>query len=115
MFINVNRNDLAITPIFLLVVSRVAVSDYPLRCVSCLRVCFRILIFVSLLSAGCGTLKNGRGGGEDAIFPVEMGRISRTAYHAFLDWQTLIPAAGALAFRIDHFDRKVSDWAHTRY
>jgi membrane-associated phospholipid phosphatase len=89
--------------------------EYPLRCLSCFRLYFWILIFVSLLSTGCGTLRNGRGWGEDAVYPVELGRIPRAAYRAFLDWQTLIPAAGALLFRIDHFDRKVSDWANTRH
>lgn len=60
---------------------------------------------------GCGTLQNGRKWGQDAIYPVEVKRISHAAYHAFFDLQTLLPAAGALAFTLDHFDHRVSDWA----
>jgi hypothetical protein len=66
-----------------------------------------ILFFIS----GCGTLRNGRGWGQDAIYPVDLPRISRAAYNAFFDVQTLIPAAGALLFTIDDYDRKVSHWA----
>ena len=60
---------------------------------------------------GCGTLQNGRGWGQDAIYPVELKRISSAAYHAFFDLQTLLPAAGALVFCLDDYDQKVSDWA----
>jgi membrane-associated phospholipid phosphatase len=60
---------------------------------------------------GCGTLKNGRGWGEDAIWPVELKRIPDAASHAFFDLQTLIPAAGAIVFGVSHADHKVSDWA----
>jgi membrane-associated phospholipid phosphatase len=63
---------------------------------------------------GCGTLRNGRGWGEEAIWPVELKRIPDAASHSFFDLQTLIPAAGALVFTVDHFDRKVSDWATRR-
>ncbi len=70
-----------------------------------------VLVTLPLLVASCGTLNNGRGWGEDAIWPVEWERIPRAAYHALIDWQTLAPAAGALFFRIDHYDQRVSDWA----
>ncbi len=68
-----------------------------------------------LLVTGCGTLSNGRGWGEDAIYPVTLERIPRAAFNAFFDWHTLVPIAGALAFRIDHFDNRVSDWATNRH
>jgi len=42
---------------------------------------------------------------------VELKRIPDAAFHAFFDLQTLIPTAGALVCTVDHFDRKVSDWA----
>ncbi len=74
----------------------------------------RFLSFLTitfLFVAGCGTLSNGRGWGEDAIYPVQLERIPRAAYHALLDWQTLVPTAGAILFRIDDYDQKVSDWA----
>jgi membrane-associated phospholipid phosphatase len=74
----------------------------------------KTLFFVAtpfLFVTGCGTLSNGRGWGEDAIYPVQLERIPRAAYHALVDWQTLVPTAGALFFRIGSYDQKVSDWA----
>jgi membrane-associated phospholipid phosphatase len=68
-------------------------------------------VAVTLLFGGCGTLKNGRGWGEDAFSSSSFERISGAAYRALTDWQTLIPAAGALLLRIDDFDSKISDWA----
>ena len=70
-----------------------------------------ICVFVSLLGAGCGTLQNGRGWGEDAFSSPTLEKIGQSAYRALVDWQTLVPAAGALIFTIDHFDTRVSDWA----
>jgi predicted small secreted protein len=52
------------------------------------------MIFVSLSVAGCGTLGNGRGWGQDAIYPVDLKRFPRAAFNALLYLQTLIPAAG---------------------
>jgi hypothetical protein len=80
------------------------------------RHCFVLLVFAGgmmalLLSAGCGTLTNGRSWGQDAVFPGDLKNISRAAHDAFFDLQTLIPAAGALIFAIDDFDDRVSDWA----
>ncbi|MFQ5916076.1 MAG: phosphatase PAP2 family protein [Nitrospinota bacterium] len=69
------------------------------------------MTFISLPVTGCATLKNGRGWGQDAIYPVDLKRIPRAAYNAFFDLQTLIPAAGALVFAVDDFDEEVSDWA----
>jgi membrane-associated phospholipid phosphatase len=71
-------------------------------------------LFVFTL-AGCGTLQNGRGWGQDAIYPVDSRRISSAAYHAFFDLQTLLPAAGALVFCFDNYDQRVSDWATTNH
>jgi hypothetical protein len=73
---------------------------------SCLSA-FLILSIISISVSGCGTLSNGRGWGQNAIYPVDLPRISRAAYNAFFDVQTLIPAAGALIFTIDGYDRKV--------
>ena len=70
--------------------------------------------FVLSAVAGCGTLSNGRGWGQDAIYPVDLGRIPRAACHAFFDLETLIPLAGAAVFTVDNFDRKVSNWARRR-
>jgi hypothetical protein len=68
-------------------------------------------ILISLFVAGCGTLPNGRGWGQDAFFPVDTGRVSRAAHNAFFNPNTLVPLASALVFGIDDFDEKVSDWA----
>jgi len=70
-----------------------------------------IITFVSFSFTGCGTLQNGRGWGQDAIYPVDLKRIPDAAYRAFFDLQTLIPAAGAVVFGMSHADHKVSDWA----
>lgn len=63
------------------------------------------------LIAGCGTLENGRGWGQDALWPINGQRIARATYNAFLSPGTLIPLTGALAIRIDNFDQRLSDWA----
>ncbi|MHC4558641.1 MAG: phosphatase PAP2 family protein [Planctomycetota bacterium] len=68
-------------------------------------------VIISVFVAGCGTLENGRGWGQDAFFPIDSKRISRAAHNAFFDSQTLIPLAGAAVFAIDDFDERVSDWA----
>jgi hypothetical protein len=67
--------------------------------------------FISFTMVGCGTLKNGRGWNQDAVYPVDLKKIPDAAHHAFFDLQTLIPAAGALVFGVSHADHKVSDWA----
>jgi hypothetical protein len=72
---------------------------------------FLSMMIVSFLFAGCGTLQNGRGWGEDAFSSPTLEKIGRSAYRALLDWQTLVPAAGALLFKIDNWDQKASDWA----
>lgn len=73
-----------------------------------------VLLSITLISipvTGCGTLKNNRGWGQDAIYPVDLKRIPRAAYNAFFDLQTLIPAAGAVICGASKWDKKVSDWA----
>ncbi|NIS60372.1 MAG: phosphatase PAP2 family protein [Proteobacteria bacterium] len=69
------------------------------------------MMIISFSVIGCGTLNNGRGWGQDALYPVDLKRLSRAAYNAFFDLQTLIPAAGALIFAVGDFDEEVSDWA----
>ena len=71
------------------------------------------LAFVLSAMAGCGTLSNGRGWGQDAIYPVELKRIPRAVLNALIDPQTFIPAAGALAFGLSKWDKKASHWATT--
>jgi membrane-associated phospholipid phosphatase len=66
---------------------------------------------ITLPFAGCGTLSNGRGWGQDAIYPVDLKKIPRAALNALLDPQTFVPAAGALVFGLSKWDKKVSHWA----
>ena len=56
-------------------------------------------------------MQNGRRWGGDAFSSPTLEKIGQSAYRALVDWQTLVPAAGALIFTIDHFDTRVSDWA----
>ena len=67
--------------------------------------------FILFTMAGCGTLQNGRGWGQDAIYPVDLKKIPRAAIKALIDPQTLIPLAGAAVFTVNGYDRKVSNWA----
>ena len=67
--------------------------------------------FIVLTVAGCGTLSNGQGWGQDAIYPVDLKKIPRAALNALLDPMTLVPAAGALAFGLSKWDKQVSHWA----
>ena len=67
--------------------------------------------WLSICATGCGTLGNGRGWGQDAIYPVDLSRVPRAVKTALFDPLTYVPAAGALIFAIDDFDERVSDWA----
>jgi membrane-associated phospholipid phosphatase len=69
------------------------------------------MIFISLSVTGCGTLNNGRGWGQDAIYPVDLKKIPCAVLNALLDSQTFVPAAGALVFGLSKWDKKVSHWA----
>src|SRR5262249_50298711 len=62
-------------------------------------------------AAGCGTLPNGRDWGEDVTPLPGWDRIGWAAQRAALDPGTWVPAAAAVGFTIDRFDRRVSDWA----
>jgi membrane-associated phospholipid phosphatase len=67
--------------------------------------------FALFAVTGCGTLSNGRGWGQDAIYPVDLKKIPRAALNALVDPQTFVPAAGALVFGLSKWDKKVSHWA----
>jgi hypothetical protein len=72
------------------------------------------LLVVGLFLApitGCGTLENGRGWGQDAIYPLNSKRISQSFYNACVDLGTLVPAGGAVVGSFDHFDERASAWA----
>ncbi len=70
-----------------------------------------ILLSLIWLSGGCGTLPDGRGWGRDVrLFPGGE-RLKRAAKNALLDPATWAPAAGALVFQIDSWDRNLTRWA----
>ncbi len=70
-----------------------------------------IMGFFLAFGTSCGTLENGRGWGQDALYPVNGKRVSKALYNACTDWGTLIPAGGAVAISLDNFDEKVNSWA----
>ena len=67
-------------------------------------------LFLSLIT-GCGTLENGRGWGQDALYPVNGKRVSKALYNAATDWGTLIPAGGAVVSSLGNTDERVNSWA----
>ncbi len=78
--------------------------------------CFRcviplVAVLAPLFLTGCGTLKNGRGWGQDAGWPLDLGRIGRAGRDALLSPATLVPLAGAGVFALGDSDEKVSHWA----
>jgi PAP2 superfamily len=61
--------------------------------------------------AGCSTLPNGRGWGEDATLTPGWARVGQAAVQAARDPRVWVPLAGAAVFQIDGWDQRVSDWA----
>jgi membrane-associated phospholipid phosphatase len=74
----------------------------------------RIAPFAALLLAGCGTLPNGHGWGEDATYRPGWDRVRQAAVNAAQDPWVWAPLLGAAAFQIDDWDRRTSDWARER-
>ncbi|MCL5281955.1 MAG: hypothetical protein M1376_18830 [Planctomycetes bacterium] len=70
-----------------------------------------IVVLAPWFLAGCGTLENGRGWGEDALWPVDLGRIGRAGRDALLSPATWVPLAGAGVFALGDLDERVSNWA----
>lgn len=64
--------------------------------------------------AGCGTLSNGRGWGQDAFTQMNARTIAKAARRALFDVGTLAPAAGAVVFAASGLDDHVADWASDR-
>ncbi len=75
------------------------------------RVIALTVVFVPLFLAGCGTLENGRGWGQDALWPVDLERVGRAGRDALLSPATWVPLAGAGVFALGDFDDRLSDWA----
>lgn len=66
---------------------------------------------ITLLADGCTTLPLGKGWGANATIRPGWERVRQSAVDAAKDPWVWAPAAGALAFQINSFDRKTSDWA----
>lgn len=71
---------------------------------------FALFLAVAVL-AGCGTLPNGRGWGQDATLFPGWRRVRDAAVNAVTDPATWAPAAGALVLQVDDMDGNLSDWA----
>ena len=80
------------------------------RCTPAALLCAALVCFT--LFAGCGTMPNGRGWGQDATLLPGWDRIGRAALNAAKSPGTWVPAASALAFhKTGNADRNVSEWA----
>jgi len=66
---------------------------------------------VSLICDGCTVLPSGRAWGADATLRPGWERVGQAAVGAARDPWVWAPAAGALVFQLNSFDRKTSDWA----
>ncbi len=72
---------------------------------------FILVISNAVVLAGCGSLPNGRGWGQDAtIFP-GWQRVGKAALNATLAPATWAPAAAAVFLQINEMDGQISDWA----
>jgi membrane-associated phospholipid phosphatase len=73
--------------------------------------CRCVLIATTLYVSGCTTLQNGRSWGEDATIVPGWERVRASAVNAARDPWVWAPLAGAAVTQVDHFDRRISDWA----
>jgi membrane-associated phospholipid phosphatase len=96
---------------------RTAIADRLLRRAPSNALRMRPILFLlvvttaGLISAGCSTLPSGRGWGADATVQPGWARVRQAASDAAKDPWVWAPAVGALAFQVNSFDRKTSDWA----
>jgi membrane-associated phospholipid phosphatase len=70
-----------------------------------------VVVLAPWFLAGCGTLEDGRGWGQDALWPVDLQRVARAGRDALLSPATWVPLAGAGVFALGDLDERVSDWA----
>ncbi len=73
----------------------------------------RCIGVLALFLAGCTTLPNGRGWGEDATLAPGWERIRASAINAVTDPWVWAPLVGAATLQIDNWDHRISDWART--
>jgi membrane-associated phospholipid phosphatase len=68
-------------------------------------------ILLAVWLAGCSSLPNGRQWGEDVTVAPGWDRVGAAAVHAVSDPWVWGPLAGAAVSQVDHWDRKISNWA----
>jgi hypothetical protein len=68
-------------------------------------VCFLVTL------TACGTLKNGRGWGQDVTILPGWRQIGDAAINATTAPQTWVPLAGALVLQVGDMDKRLSNWA----
>lgn len=73
--------------------------------------CRCVLIATVLSVAGCTTLPSGRRWGEDTTIVPGWEEVRASAINAARDPWVWAPLAGAAVTQVDHFDRKISNWA----
>lgn len=73
--------------------------------------CQSAIVCCLWMTAGCSTLPDGGGWGENATIAPGWERVRSAATDAVRDPWVWAPLAGAALFQVDDWDRRVSDWA----
>lgn len=70
-----------------------------------------MILLVSAVFFGCGTLPSGRGWGQDATLLPGWRRIGKAAVDAIRAPEIWVPAGTALILQVGGMDRRLSEWA----
>ena len=70
-----------------------------------------MILLVSAVFFGCGTLPNGRGWGQDATLLPGWQKIRKAAVDAIRAPEIWVPAGTALILQVGNMDEKLSEWA----
>jgi hypothetical protein len=70
-----------------------------------------VMFFTLSCFCGCGTLRDGKGWGEDATLSPGWDRAGKAAYTSLVSPFTWLPVAGAAILQIDNWDKHISTWA----
>jgi hypothetical protein len=74
------------------------------------RIYIPVLVLLTSLTAGCGTMPNGQRWGENASFP-GWEKLKTTSWKVARDPLTWVPLAGAVVLSVGDLDEDLSDWA----
>ena len=66
---------------------------------------------MTAILTGCGTMRNGRGWGQDATIAPGWDRLRAAAVHAVKAPEVWAPALGAALLQIGDADEEISEWA----